>query len=372
MKIRQAKTTDLAKARAGYNPRKISEHEMGSLRRSIRYFGMVEPIVFNRRTKRVVGGFQRIEAARLEGIETLPTFDIDVDEPTEKQLNLALNRIHGTWDEDRLAALLAELQASGAGMALTGFRESEIEKYIATLRDVPTAEDDQAPEVPAKARSKAGDLWTLGEHRIFCGDSADPKSVAAVLGLARPALLIGDPPAGAECHANLREAAKTMPAGAAAYIVAPDDRSAAAFQEAFERAGLEWHQTLIWSKDTMIRVRFDYNAQHECIIYGWKPGKHYFIADRTRTTILEAAPPAGARQIPGMKPLALWEELIGNSTTPGQAILDPYLGSGTTIIACERLGRRGFGIEIEPRFVDVAVDRWQETTGLEATRGKTK
>jgi len=393
MKIAEVKTADLAKARADYNPRRISDDDMTSLRRSIRFFGVVEPIVFNRRTRRVVGGHQRIEAALLENKPTLPTLEIDIDEPTEKQLNLALNRIGGTWDETALGRVLAELNAAGVDMANTGFRPGEIEKFIAATRASDEAAD-QAPDLPVKATAKPGDIWELDEHRILCADSSDQKAVERVLERARPALLITDPPYGVDYTGKTKEKLKIgndaltpeqtqalasrafaaagarLAAGGIAYIASPAGPMHTRFVTAFRMAGLEYHQTLIWKKDSMVLGRSDYHYQHECVIYGWKPGKRYFTDDGSRTTIIEVPRPKASRQHPTMKPIALWEELMANSTTPGQAVIDTFLGSGTTIIACERLGRRGFGIEIDPRYVDVAVGRWEETTGHKAARRK--
>jgi DNA modification methylase len=133
-------------------------------------------------------------------------------------------------------------------------------------------------------------------------------------------------------------------------------------------AGFELHQTLIWRKDQFVLGRSDYHYQHEPILYGWKPGKHYFISDRTRSTVLDIPRPKASLDHPTMKPVALWAELIGNSTTPGQVTLDPFMGSGTTVVACERLGRTACGVEIDPRYVDVVVERWQQATGRKATR----
>ncbi len=392
MQVEDIETKTLAGMAAPYNPRRISDHDLAALRRSMTTFGVVEPVVWNCRTKRIIGGHQRIKAAEAEGIETLPTVSVDLDEAAEKALNLALNRISGEWNEEALARVLAELQAGGADMELTGFKAGEIEKYLTSLRDPIGPEDDEAPDLPKKATTKPGDLWELGDHRVLCADSTDGASVAKLLHGCKPAALITDPPYGVAYVGKTREALKIkndaltpeqteklaeralaaaypqLAAGAAAYVACPAGPLHAAFQRAFERAGLEWHQTLIWRKDVFVLGRSDYHYQHEPILYGWKPGKHYFTADRTSSTILDIPRPKASRYHPTMKPVALWAELIGNSTTPGQAALDPFLGSGTTVVACERLGRRAFGVEIDPRYVDVVVQRWQEATGRKAKR----
>jgi len=392
LQIEHLKTADLAGMAAPYNPRQISEWDLAALRRSMKFFGVVEPVVVNRRTGRVVGGHQRVKAAQAEGIETLPVVHVDLDEPSEKQLNLALNRISGDWNEEALARVLAELQVGGADMELTGFKPGELEKYLALLRGPFGPEDDEAPDLPKEATTKPGDLWELGEHRVLCGDSTDPSTLDQLLGHCRPALLITDPPYGVDYVGKTRDALRIqnddlgpekteqmvtrvlghafpkLAAGAAIYLACPAGPHSSSLQRAMLQAGFEWHQTLIWRKDQFVLGRSDYHYQHEPILYGWKPGKHYFIADRTRSTVLDIPRPKASRDHPTMKPVALWAELIGNSTTPGQVAVDPFLGSGTTVVACERLGRRALGVEIDPRYVDVVVERWQQATGRKATR----
>jgi len=390
--INHLKTSDLAAMAAPYNPRKISDHDLEALRRSLKFFGVVEPVVVNRRTGRVVGGHQRVKAAEAEGIAELPVVTVDLDEPSEKQLNLALNRISGEWNEEALAQVLAELQAAGADMGLTGFKVGEVEKYLASLRGPFAPEDDEAPDLPKEPTTQLGDVWELGEHRVLCADSTDPTSAGKVLGDVRPSLLISDPPYGVAYVGKTKEALKiqndsltpeqteqlcrqalaaaypTLAAGAAVYLACPAGPLHSCFQQAFTAAGFEWHQTLIWRKDSIVLGRSDYHYQHEPILYGWKPGKHYFTADRTRSTILDIPRPKASRDHPTMKPVALWAELIGNSTTSNQAAFDPFLGSGTTVVACERLGRQAFGIELDPRYVDVVVERWETLTGKKASR----
>lgn len=394
MQIEQVRTETLAGMAAPYNPRQISGHDLESLRRSLKFFGVVEPVIVNRRTSRIVGGHQRVKAAQAEGIESLPVVSVDLDEPSEKQLNLALNRISGDWDEKALARVLAALQAGGADLGLTGFKVGELEKYLATLRDPITPEDDVAPDLPKTPITKPGDLWSLGDHRILCADSTVTTTFDRLLDGRKPALLITDPPYGVAYVGKTKEALRIenddlgpekterlvaqvlglsftrLAAGAALYIACPAGPNDG-FQRALRAAGFEWHQTLIWRKDQFVLGRSDYHYQHEPILYGWKPGKHYFIADRTRSSVLDIPRPRANRDHPTMKPLALWVELIGNSTTPGQVAMDPFLGSGTTVVACERLGRVACGVEIDPRYVDVVVERWQQMTGKKASRAAT-
>jgi ParB-like chromosome segregation protein Spo0J len=171
---------------APYNPRRIEPEQLMALRRSLRTFGAVEPVVANRRTGQIVGGHQRVKAAEAEGIETLPVVWVDLDETGERQLNLALNRISGEWDEEKLGALLLELSEAGADIALTGFDDSELQKILADLRCAQRGDPDDVPERPAVPVSKPGDLYVLGKHRLLCGDSTNAANVARLLNDAEP------------------------------------------------------------------------------------------------------------------------------------------------------------------------------------------
>ena len=187
--------SELSGMAAGYNPRKISEHDKAALRRSLRFFGPVEPIVVNRRTQRIVGGHQRVVAAEAEGIDSLPVAWVDLDEPSEKQLNLALNRISGEWDEEKLADLLRGLGESGADLELTGFDASELKGWLdGGLADGNTDADALPEAVPE--RCAPGDLWQLGSHRLLCGDSTNADDTTRLFDGAAPMLTITDPPYG--------------------------------------------------------------------------------------------------------------------------------------------------------------------------------
>ena len=196
MEVSEVSTAELAGMGAPYNPRTIADHDLEALRRSLRFFGTVEPIVVNRRFKRIIGGHQRVRAAEVEGIKSLPVVYVDLDEPSEKQLNLALNKISGEWDLDKLAVVLADLQSAGADLGLTGFSDSEIEELVAGLdepRDGLT-DPDAVPEPPDEPATERGDLIVLGQHRLLCGDSASPEDVARLLDGAEIQLVNTDPP----------------------------------------------------------------------------------------------------------------------------------------------------------------------------------
>lgn len=185
---------DLLGMAAAYNPRKMGEHDMAALRRSIRTFGPVQPIVVNRRTGRIVGGHQRVKAAQAEGFEALPTTYVDLDEAGEKQLNLALNRIHGEWDQDLLAKVVAELKSGNVDLEMTGLTAEEIDALLYGGKSASEVEPDAIPDPPDEPFTQPGDLIILGKHRLFCGDSSKPEDVARLLDGARIHLVNTDPP----------------------------------------------------------------------------------------------------------------------------------------------------------------------------------
>src|SRR5262249_6276463 len=196
MEVIDVLVSELSGMAAPYNPRRISDHDLEALRRSLRFFGTVEPVVVNRRSGRIVGGHQRVRAAEPEGLPSLPVVYVDLDDPSEKQLNIALNRISGEWDPEKLEAVLAELEAGGADMTLTGFTAEELEQLIhggETPADGLT-DPDAIPEPPDEPQTRLGALIVLGRHRLLCGDSADPEAVRRLLDGHQIQLASTDPP----------------------------------------------------------------------------------------------------------------------------------------------------------------------------------
>jgi DNA modification methylase len=375
---------------APYNPRRIEPEQLAALRRSLRTFGAVEPVVANRRSGRIVGGHQRVKAAEAEGIETLPVVWVDLDETGERQLNLALNKISGEWDEDKLGALLLDLTAAGADISLTGFDDSELQKILADLRRAQRGDPDDVPEPPAVPVSKPGDLYVLGKHRILCGDSTNAADVKRLMDGSQADALLTDPPYNVNYEggtkqklsisndamdedtyrrflvAALRTATDVLRPGGAFYVWHADSHGLTV-RSACALVGLIVRQCLIWVKSSLVLGRQDYQWRHEPCLYGWKDGgAHTWLADRTQTTVLEFEKPARNEDHPTTKPVALFAHLLGNSCRSDGIVLDPFAGSGTTIIAAEQLGRRCFSLEIDPVYVDVAVQRWERFTGEKA------
>ena len=409
MRTEEVPMLKLLEMAAPYNPRKISVHDLSALRRSMRTFGVVEPVVVNRRTSRIVGGHQRVRAAQAEKLASLPVAYVDLDETAERQLNLALNRIHGEWDDERLEALLEELRAGGADLALTGFENEELARLIGSFRGITDADD--VPETPVIPKTRPGDLIVLGSHRLLSGDSTKASDVARVLDGAAPRLLLSDPPYGVQLDMEWRDRAGLNGMGPAegSYMkraeghknVSISGDTKADWSDAFElvpsldtayvwhasahsievglglrRIGFNLSQQIIWSKPHFALSRQHYHWQHEPCWYARKPGAAKFRGSRDQSTIWEAASPkmlmnpAGEREAkvdhPTQKPAALYTRPIENHLEMDEAFYEPFGGSGTAIIAAEQTGRRCLAIELDPRYCDVIVQRWQDFTGKKA------
>ena len=437
MDVTDVRTDDLMRKAAPYNPRTIADHDLDALRRSLRFFGTVEPIVVNKRSDRIVGGHQRVRAAQAEGIESLPVVHVDLDEPSERQLNLALNRIHGEWDLEKLEDVLRELETMGADLDLTGFTQIEIEELLRG-DDTPLdglTDPDSIPEPPDDPKTQPGDLIILGDHRLLCGDSANAEDVARLLDGVRVQLVNTDPPYNVKVeprsnnaiamglgtkgnvpnaqrerlhHQGLdlaRRPGAAKPTGkmrAKDRVLENDFVSddqfrtllAAWFQNlsdalelgrsfylwggysnlrnypaAIEDAGLYFSQGIIWDKQWPVLTRKDFMGAHEWAYYGWREGAaHYFAPDITNATDLWRVKKVTPTEMVHLteKPVELAEMAMQYSSRRGENVLDLFGGSGSTLIAAERLGRRAYLMEIDPAYCDVIVTRWQEYTGRKA------
>lgn len=368
------------------NPRE-NEASVPKVAASIREFGFLVPIVA-RPDGEVLAGHTRLKAALLLGLETVPVLVAgDLDDAKARAFRLADNKVgeSSQWD---LAALDAELAALGDfDMAQFGFGEEadEPEEGETEADDAPGVEVDEPPV------SEPGAVYALGEHRLVCGDSTDPGTVARLLGRERADLLVTDPPynvdyeGGAGTIENdkmadaaflafltraFKAAAGALKPGAAFYIFHSDSSVALEVREAAKAARLRVHQCLIWVKNAAVMGRKDYQSKHEpCLegifhessLYGWKEGAaHQWFSDRKQTTVLFFPKPTKSADHPTMKPVALLEALLHNSSERGDLVLDTFGGSGSTLIACERMGRRARLVELEPRFCDVIRRRWAE------------
>jgi len=370
---------------ADYNPRKKlkpGDKEYEKIKNSIEEFGFADPLVVNK-DMTIIGGHQRLTVGMALGYTEVPCAVVDVDKVREKALNIALNKITGAWDETMLADLLADIQASDFDLGKTGFEPPEIETLFNSVHDKAVKEDDfdVEDELKKPCFSKAGDIWHLGRHKVICGDSTLPETYAALLEGVMVNMILTDPPynvdveetAGKIMNDNMSKddfykfllAAYTQMHDAIAddgsIYVFHADTEGLNFRRAFEDAGFYLSGCCIWKKNALVLGRSPYQWQHEPCLYGWKKGgKHQWYSDRKQTTIWEYDRPKASKDHPTMKPVALMSYPIKNSTMTNGIVLDPFLGSGSTMIACEETNRVCVGIELDPKFVDVIVRRYRD------------
>lgn len=387
MLIEKKNTTDLLPA--DYNPRKDlkpGDTEYEKLKRSIEQFGYVEPVIWNKTTGRVVGGHQRLKVLMDMGMTEVDCVVVEMDEDKEKALNIALNKISGDWDKDKLALLIADLQGADFDVSLTGFEPVEIDDLFKdTLKDGVKDDDfDVGAELEKPTMTKPGDIWTLGRHRLICGDSTKAETYDLLMGSTKANLVITDPPynvnyegsAGKIKNDNMADDAfysflldaytqmhSAMADDASIYVFHADTEGLN-FRRAFADAGFYLSGCCIWKKQSLVLGRSPYQWQHEPCLYGWKKnGKHQWYTGRKETTIWEFDKPKKNGDHPTMKPIPLLAYPIMNSSMSNSVVLDPFGGSGSTLIACEQTDRICYTVELDEKFCDVIVKRYIEQVG---------
>ena len=387
MIIEKKNTADLLPA--DYNPRKDlkpGDAEYEKLKRSIEQFGYVEPVIWNQTTGRVVGGHQRLKVLMDMGMTEVDCVVVAMDEEKEKALNIALNKISGDWDKDKLALLIADLQGADFDVSLTGFEPAEIDALFKdTLKDGVKDDDfDVGAELAQPTMTKPGDIWTLGRHRLICGDSTKAETYDLLMGSTKANLVITDPPynvnyegsAGKIKNDNMADEAfynflldaytqmhSAMADDASIYVFHADTEGLN-FRRAFADAGFYLSGCCIWKKQSLVLGRSPYQWQHEPCLYGWKKnGKHQWYTGRKETTIWEFDKPKKNGDHPTMKPIPLLAYPIMNSSMSNSVVLDPFGGSGSTLIACEQTDRICYTIELDEKFCDLIVKRYIEQVG---------
>lgn len=387
MLIEKKNTADLLPA--DYNPRKDlkpGDAEYEKLKRSIEQFGYVEPVIWNQTTGRVVGGHQRLKVLMDMGMTEVDCVVVAMDEEKEKALNIALNKISGDWDKDKLALLIADLQGADFDVSLTGFEPAEIDALFKdTLKDGVKDDDfNVGAELAQPTMTKPGDVWTLGRHRLICGDSTKAETYDLLMGGTKANLVITDPPynvnyegsAGKIKNDNMADEAfynflldaytqmhSAMADDASIYVFHADTEGLN-FRRAFADAGFYLSGCCIWKKQSLVLGRSPYQWQHEPCLYGWKKnGKHQWYTGRKETTIWEFDKPKKNGDHPTMKPIPLLAYPIMNSSMSNSVVLDPFGGSGSTLIACEQTDRICYTVELDEKFCDVIVKRYIEQVG---------
>ena len=411
------------------NARTHSDEQVAQIAASIAEFGFTNPILAGSDGV-LVAGHGRLAAAQKLGLEVVPVVVLDHLTPTQRRaLVLADNKLalNAGWNLDLLASELSDLREMGADLSVVGFSSVELEEIFRGKKGA--RDPDDAPPVADRSVSELGDIWVLGAHRLVCGSATTQEAYAALLGGESVDAIWTDPPYNVDYHGRsgsilndsmpdarfrefLLQAFSAMFAAArpgAAIYVAHADTEGLNFRSAFASAGFKLASCVIWRKDALVMGRSDYQWQHEPILYGWKPGAaHRWFGGRKQTTIvdLESSPftlredgrwqirvgdavlvvdgqakveelvptvihhakPKRSDLHPTMKPVALIERTLRHSAQPGDLVLDPFGGSGSTLIAAEQLGMRARLIELDPKYVDVIVRRWQDYDGAKAIR----
>ena len=380
------------------NARTHSEEQVAQIAASIVEFGFTNPILAGSDGV-IVAGHGRLAAAQRLGLDTVPVVVLDHLTPTQRRaLIIADNRIaeNAGWDDAMLRIELQSLQEDGFNLDITGFDADALAEIMAgeeTTVDGQT-DDDAVPEVSATPISRPGDVWELGNHRLVCGDATDPKSYELLMADAKADMIVTDPPYNVDYANSAKDkmrgkdrpilndnlgdgfydfllAALTpmLERCSGAVYVAMSSSELDTLQSAFRAAGGKWSTFIIWAKNTFTLGRADYQRQYEPILYGWPEGENrHWCGDRDQGDVWNIKKPQKNDLHPTMKPVELVERAIRNSSRPGDILLDPFGGSGTTLIAAEKTGRIGWLIELDPKYVDVIVRRWQDWTGQEAYR----
>lgn len=390
MVIEKKNTRDLLPAE--YNPRKDlkpGDAEYEKLKRSITEFGYVEPVIWNKTTGRVVGGHQRLKVLMDMGITEVECVVVELSEEKEKALNIALNKISGEWDKDKLALLITDLQGTDFDVSLTGFEPAEIDDLFKdSVKDGLKDDDfDVEAELKKPTITKSGDVWTLGRHRLVCGDSTKAETFDLLMCGKKANLVVTDPPYNVNYEGNAGKIKNDNMANDAFYefllaaftnmesVMADDasiyvfhaDTEGLNFRRAFADAGFYLSGTCIWKKQSLVLGRSPYQWQHEPILFGWKKkGKHLWYTGRKESTIWEFDKPKKNADHPTMKPIALIAYPILNSSMSNTLVLDAFGGSGSTLIACEQTDRTCYTVELDEKFCDVIVKRYIEQVGTDA------
>ena len=377
------------------NPR-LNAEAVDAVAASIREFGWQQPLVVDEASVIIVG-HTRFKAAQKLSLETVPVHVARNLTPAQaRAYRIADNQTAtiATWDDGKLVQELLALQSEGFDLDLTGFSAEDLDRLMAPPPNAGNGDADDVPEPPAEPVTHVGDIWLLGRHRLVCGDSTNPNAVARLLDGHLVDLLLTDPPYNV-CYegktsdrlvisndamddaafrrflaAAFTASAAHLAPGAGFYLWHADTHGLTV-RNACHDAGLAIRQCLVWVKQVMVLGRQDYHWRHEPCLYGWKDGAaHTWLGGRTQTTVLEYDKPARNGEHPTMKPVELFAALIANSCPPGGVVLDPFGGSGTTLIACEQTGRTACLVELDPRYCDVIVKRYESFTGGKAERAE--
>jgi DNA modification methylase len=372
------------------NPRTHSDAQVVQIAASIREFGWTNPVLVDGESG-IIAGHGRVMAARKLGLERVPVIELGhMSEAQKRAYVLADNQLalNAGWDDELLRLELADLSELGFDLGLIGFGEGELERLLAGGKEGLT-EDDEAPALPEQAVTQPGDVWLLGEHRVLCGDATVPADVERVLNGQLADMTFTDPPYNVDYGSSAKDKLRgnnrkilndNLGSGFEAFLldactnilgmtkgacyVCMSSSELHTLQRAFIAAGGKWSTFVIWAKHTFTLGRADYQRQFEPILYGWPAGHdRYWCGARDQGDVWFIDKPARNDLHPTMKPVALVERAVRNSSKTRDIVLDPFGGSGSTLIACERAGRQTRLVELDPKYCDVIVQRWQDWAG---------
>jgi len=374
------------------NSRTHSDAQVAQIAASIREFGFTNPVLIDE-ANGIIAGHGRVMAARKLKLTEVPCIRLAHLTDAQKRAyviadhKLALN---AGWDEAMLKLELADLKALDFDLDLTGFNTNEIEALLAEKGTEGLTDPDDTLEPPVEPVTRLGDVWICGQHRVMCGSSLEMTAMERLCGDQRVDMLLTDPPYNVAYEGGTKEkltiqndsmsdeafrtflrdafvTADAMLKPGAVFYIWHADSEGYNFRGACRDAGWQVRQCLVWKKSSLVLGRQDYQWRHEPCLYGWKNGaSHLWAADRKQTTILEFDKPSRNGEHPTMKPVALFEYQLLNNTKGGDIVLDSFGGSGTTLIAAEKNGRIARVMELDPKYVDVIVKRWEDFTGQKA------
>lgn len=375
------------------NPRK-NDKAVKKVAASLKEYGFVKNSIVVDEDMVLIAGHTTTKAMRVLKWATAPevTQVFGLTDAQKKAYRLADNRLgeEAEWDLDLLAGELASLNEVGFDAELTGF-DTEVLAELYPPEKPEVTEDDFEPPAEVQTDIQRGDLFRLGRHRLLCGDSTSAEDVGRLMDGEKADLLLTDPPYGVSYVGKTKDAltiendalteegleglirgafsiAETnCRPGAYWYATVPAGPLHLLFADDWKARGI-LRQIMVWVKDSMVLGHSEYHYQHEPILFGWMPGERYKNPDRTRTTVWECPRPKASREHPTMKPVALWARAIQDGSREADLVFDPFLGSGTTLVACEQLGRTCYGMEISPQYCQVIIDRWEKLTGQTAEK----
>ena len=368
------------------NSRTHSDAQVTKIASSIKEFGFLNPVIIDK-DNGIIAGHGRVMAAKKLGMKQVPVLLADhLTEAQKRAYVIADNRLalDAEWDEEMLKVEIAELEDLGFNLELTGFDVGELDLLKGGDLVEGLTDEDSVPDVPEQPVSKLGDVWILGNHRLMCGDSTSIDAVETLMAGQKADMVFTDPPYGVDykginnddrdgLEQLLRGAFSnylaTSKSGAACYVF-HSDKCADIFHSVF-REFFHFSSMIIWAKNSLTLSRTDYQSQHEPCFYGWmKNGSHTFYGDRKQVSVWKF----DKEKVVGHttpKPVALIEKALTNSSKSGDLVSDLFGGSGSTLIACEKSGRQSAIMELDPKYCDVIIKRWQDFTGQQATHEET-